>query len=730
VEKPKGGFRRLAVLFAVASVGVLAVGAHAASAASIEICKSSANGNSGKLFTYHVNGGTGITVAGGRCSGAIQLAANANTTIAEDQSNPATDVSVIQVRPSVWQVSQSLPGRSVVVNPGTSTGSGLVTFTNQPAGGNFGTLKVCKLTQTPSFVGRLFSFSAAGGPIVSTEANDAFDDPANWSCRILGTFLVGSNVTVQETIPAGTAVNFIDADPATALLDFNTTAGTGLYHIGAGVTVALFDDEPIPPNQTGTLEICKTAAELAPHYADPNVHGPFSFTVVDAGGQSYGPLTINVPNPNNGLIYCTAPFTVAAGIATVTELPSPGFDLWDVFTNPSDRLLTVNTINRTADVEVPASDDPTQETQVVFVNKTQVAQLKLCKALGPASGDLVNQTFYIDWSSSSGRSGTTAITAQLQTQCVVVGNFPIGATITLSEQNPGQFIDSSGPSSITLLPGMNQATFTNTARGLLEVCKTPVMGLATQPTFQFRVDGGGIINVRAGTCTNPALRVSVGNHTVTEVANANFDVSAINAIPASALVSSSTANRTATVAVPYAQDVAVFFTNRIKVGNVKVCKDITAGSTDALSGKTFFFNVYVGTNAPVQIAVTPGSCTFVTDRFGVPIDYPILQPNGSNTPVAVAEVNAATTGPPLGPPLGPPSNTLGVTPLGSYYISAIGVTGGRPGTTETNCQAAAYSPTGFHCLLLTTPPANVVHVRWQLGPNVNAVNFTNTAGDA
>jgi hypothetical protein len=729
VEKRNGGFRRLAVLFAVASVGVLAVGAHAASAASIEICKSSANGNSGKIFTYHVNGGSSISVAGGRCSGAIQLAANTNTTITEDQSNPATDVASIVVRPSIWQVSQDLVGRSVVVNPGVSTGSGLATFTNQPAGGNFGTLKICKLTQTPAFLGRLFSFSANGGPIVSTEANDAFDDPANWSCRILGTFQVGSNVTVRETIPAGVEVNFIDSDPATALVDFNTTTGTGIYKIGAGVTVALFDDEPTPPSGTGTLEICKTAAELAPRYADPDVHGPFTFTAVDSAGASYGPFTINVPNPNNGLIYCTAPFTVAAGVATVTEGSSPGFDLVDVFTNPSDRFLTANLINHTASVEVPSSLDPNDETQVVFVNQTQRAQLKLCKALGPGSADLIGQVFNIDWSSSSGQSGTTAITAQAQIACVVVGNLPIGATVSLSEENPGQFIDSSGPSSITLASGMNAATFTNTARGLLEVCKTPVVGLATQPVFQFRVDGGGIINVRAGSC-NPAIRVSVGSHTVSEVANANFDVTAINAIPASALASSSLANRTATVNVAYAQDVSVFFTNRIKVGNVKVCKFITPGSTDALNGKTFFFDVYVGSNAPARIAVTPGSCTFVTDRLGVPIDFPILQPNGSNTPVAVAEVNAATTGPPLGPPLGPPYNVLAPPPLGTYYVTGITVSGNKSGTTvETNCQSVTYSPTGQHCLLLTTAPAGVVHVRWSLGPNVNAVNFTNTAGD-
>jgi len=726
VEKSKGGLRRLAVLFAVASVGVLAVGAHAASAQVIEICKSSANGMSGRSFQYAITGGTQVSVNGGRCSGPITVA-GAQVTITEAASSPATDVAAVSVRPSQRLVGQAdLAGRSVTVMTGTSTANEtLVTFINQPAGGTLGTLKVCKLTQTPAYLGRLFSFSVNGGPLVSTEANDAFADPSSWSCRILGTFQVGSNVTVHEAIPNGTEVQFIDSDPAGALTDFDTTAGNGTYTIGAGTTVALFDDEPVAPSGTGTLEICKTAAQLANGYADPDVHGSFTFTAVDSAGASYGPFTIVVPNPNYGNTYCTAPFTVAAGIATITEGASPGFDLVDVFTNPQDALLTRNLINRTADVEVAASTDPTQETQVTFVNQTQRAQLKLCKTLGPASADLIGQKFAIDWSSSSGASGTTWITAQASTQCVIVGNLPIGATVSLSERNPGAFIDSSGPSSITLVSGINTATFTNTARGLLEICKNRVAGLNTQPTFQFRIDGGGIINVPAGTCTL-GTRVSVGNHTVSEVVNANFEVTAITTIPTGALVSSSLTSRTATVSVAYAQDSTVFFTNRIRVGNVKVCKTVTPGSTDALSGKTFFFNVYVGSNAAVRIGVTPGSCTFVTNASGVPVDYPILQPNGNPTTAAVGEVGASGAQGALGPPY----NVLAPPPLGTYYVTGITVTGNRTGTTpETNCHSVSYSPTGQHCILLTTPPANVVHVRWQLGPNVNAAIFLNTAGD-
>lgn len=708
MEKRKGGFRRLAVLFAVASVGVLAVGVHAASANVVEICKSSANGMSGRSFQYSITGGGSVSVNGGRCSGPITVA-GATVTITEAQSNPATDVASTTVRPSIRKLSEDLPNRSVTVTTGASTSSEtLVTFTNQPAGGNFGTLKICKLTQTPAFLGRLFSFSVNGGPIVSTEANDAFDNPANWSCRILGTFQVGSSVVVKETIPAGVEVQFIDSDPATALTDFDLSAGTGTYTIGAGTTVALFDDEPLPPSGTGTLEICKTAAQLG-RYADPDVHGPFTFTAVDAAGTSYGPFTIVVPNPNNGAIYCTQPFTVAAGIAEVTEGPSPGFDLVDVFTNPADRLLTTNLINRTADVEVPSSTDPNDETQVVFVNQTQRAQLKLCKTLGPASGDLIGKTFYIDWSSDSGSSGVTAITAQASTQCVVVGNLPIGATVSLHEEDAGPFVDESGPSSITLASGINTATFTNTARGLLEVCKAPVRGINVQPTFTFRIDGAGMLSVRAGTCSLPQ-RVSVGNHTVTELATDNYELdpyapgNGIKVDPAAAEVSRNLNARSVTVAVPFADDVTVTYYNRIKLGQVKVCKVIPSTSQDSLGGKLFDYDLYFGdgnggftkiTVGPIQ----PGECTAYSPFF------PVLYPNGKNRAVGVVER--------------PDSGVV------NYTVTSIVLTSGTRGL----CSPGDPNADPVICNQVPNPNLALGIVDFYLGPNNNIITYTNKALD-
>ena len=96
---------------------------------------------------------------------------------------------------------------------------------------------------------------------MSTEANDAFDDPANYTCRLLGTFQVGSVVNVHEQIPAGTEVQWIDTDPGENLLDFNTATGDATVQIAAGVTIVYYDNEPTPPAGNGWLEVCKNALD-------------------------------------------------------------------------------------------------------------------------------------------------------------------------------------------------------------------------------------------------------------------------------------------------------------------------------------------------------------------------------------------------------------------------------------------------------------------------------------
>jgi hypothetical protein len=725
------------VLFAIATVGVLAVGAHAASAASIEICKAGTNGQTGVPFQFSVNGGAPITVNGGRCSGSIPVSGTA--TITENTSNPPTDVSAIQVRPSIWQVSQNLPGRSVTINTGTSSSSGLVTFTNEPAGGNYGTLKICKVTSTPGFIGSLFSFQVGpvGGPLgpaVSTPANDGFADESTWSCTILGTFQVGSNVTVHEQIPGGVQVLYIDTEPGTALGQFDTTAGNANVTVGAGVTEVLFDDEPVPTSQTGYLEVCKEAA-LINGSPDPAVSGPFNFTVVDSNGTTYQ-KTVNVPSPNYGLSYCTPPFVVAAGLATVTEQQTPGFQLDDIYTIPANAQVGENITNGTTTVDVPVTSDQNQEVQVHFVNEHARGQLKICKALGPNSSDLAGMTFYFnvvdvtDPSYPVTLSSTFPVTAG---QCTIFGYVPIGDTINVTENldrttAPGSFIDTSGEGPVTIASGINTVTITNTARGNLEICKRLTSTwTAAAPTFQFRVDGGAVQTVTASINSGPlkciTLRVSVGAHTVTEVNSANFELDSsrtdggISVLPASAEISRSLANRSVTVNVPFAGDTTTIFSNRIRQFLVKICKLSTPGSVDALSSVLFNYNWAVdgqgsGTLFPVANAALGlhiGECAFVSDGAGNPVNFNVIGPSGNPASVTVGEINASNASPP---------------PFGSYYVSKIQVFGSR-GAATTNCLPEAYSPTGQQCFFL---PNTTNHVKWTPGPGVNEADFTNTAG--
>ena len=667
----KGGFRRFAVVVAVAAAGILVVGAHAASAGTLEICKSGANGMAGKTFHFTVSpggnpAGYNITPAGAgfTCTSVINTgAANTQATVTESDVNTVSEVASITVIPSIRKVSENLPAKQVVVNLGTSTANETqVRFVNQPPGGTSGVLKVCKLTQTPAFVGRSFSFSvgptlANQGPLVSTPANDFFDDPSNWSCRILGTFQVGSNVFVKEQIPANVEIDFIDTDPGANLIDFNTDEGWAQVRIDSGTTLVLFDDEPIPPSGTGFIEICKNP----PGFQDPAVTGSWHFTITDQDGNPVGPAG-GVDVLTN---QCSPSLLVPAGILTVTETARAGFQLTSIFTNPPDALVNSNLINRTADVEVATSSNPADETQVSFVNEAIRTQLKICKALGDNSSVLAGQTFNFRVTDITDPNnpvvlGTTTVVAP---GCKIFRTLPIGTVVQVDEfftaddpstplfDESGEFITNNSPQTTTIGAGTaNTVTITNTAFGLLQVCKDAVPGITTQPTFQFRIDGGAIFTVQGNHCA-PARRVSIGNHTVTELATANFELTAITVDPSGRQVGAvDLANRQVTVSVPYGTqgETVVTFTNRIKQARFKVCKTIRLESFDALNGDPFNFLLYIQTGGTHAAPVFAGSPTMLTLNAstnrndltvcsGFTAYFPIIQANGEKTIVGVQE---------------------------------------------------------------------------------------------
>ena len=155
----------------------------------VEICKASTNGMTGKLFQYSINGGAAISVRGGRCSGPITTLAGA-VRIVELPSDPPSDLVKVTTRPSNRLVLTDLPNRTAIVYvvPGsTAANETMVTFTNQPAGGNYGDAQDLQADRDSCVPGpRLQLHASTAAPLITTEANDAFADPSTWSCRLAG----------------------------------------------------------------------------------------------------------------------------------------------------------------------------------------------------------------------------------------------------------------------------------------------------------------------------------------------------------------------------------------------------------------------------------------------------------------------------------------------------------------------------------------------------------------
>jgi hypothetical protein len=533
---------------------------------------------------------------------------------------------------------------------------------------------------------------------VSTTANDAGTDPATWSCRILGTFQTGSVVTVQEAIPTGAEVGFIDTDPGANLVDFNTDAGSAQVRVTGPVTTVLFDNEPIPPPQAGYIEVCKDALG-----GDPFVTGQFDFTVSPSDGNSFDVSTF----PGQ----CTAPIQVAAGIVRVTEHARANISLVSAFPNPLDRFVDSNLINRTLDVEVPVSSSVSDETQVHFVNSRNRAQVKVCKALGPNSSALAGQTFSFTVASPGLPNATPSVVAP---GCVVVGDFPVGSTVTVTENlnhgpgQPGEFIDTTGEGTFPVGgPGVNQIDITNTARGVLEVCKARIAyfdGLTgpyfPQPTFRFRIDGGALFSVQAGTCV--VRSVSPGEHTVTELAEQDYALVSIAVAPPGNIVGAADIpNRTVRVTVPFAGngggETAVTFTNAVRQGQFKICKHVPLGSPDPLANTPFSYTAYVqsdtGANVFASFQMGPVTanegCTNFTGFF------PILNRNGTRKVIGIQENG---------------------TPSATWNVIDITVTGSRGLCTNaaTSCVPGGRDLT-----------AGIID--FYLGPDQNIVDYTNQA---
>jgi len=661
--KPRG--LRALLLLPTLTVGSVAAGAftqlpaHAASPGTIEICKSAANGMTGLSFNFtwtdHL-GATGSTsVLGGQCSGPESVAGG-QVTVVEAQGG-ATVVQAIKTLPKARLLASNLTtGTAVVKAPAGGTET-VVTYTNVIPSAE---LKVCKQAAANStqLVGEPFSFSINGGAATTIDAGP-YGAPV---CTGLTQYAAGTNVTVTELPPAAhvsVSQIAVTEPPATNVVT-NLSTRTVSLTVGSGVNIVTYTNQINVSAQKGYVEICKYAW-------DDYVYGnSFTFTITDADGLSYGPYTVLTGQ-------CTGAIEVTAGPATISEAAQAPFAMVFAEVTPEANYISENTTNGTATVNV-AAGDPSTETNVAFFNETEFGYIKVCKALDSANSNaLAGTTFYFDYSvalSTGGTEGDYGASVVANTfangpACVFLDAFPIGSTVTITEEpTPNVDILSGGTQTVTVpgiwspdgTPGndITSVTFTNQAEGTIEICKDYADPQTDGQPFQFTVNGGAPITVLAGECS-PAIAVPAGTATVDELASTNYhevSVTAIGPDGSNRIISGTGIApdlNPITVSVPFGgvgNETLVTYTNAVNTGEFKICKTTSAtnGVNDGvlLAGDTFTFD-YTYTVAGLP---TPGttSLTIPTNAqsgvivcSGILATLPVVNADGTPVYVDIAE---------------------------------------------------------------------------------------------
>jgi hypothetical protein len=638
----------LLIIVAAATAGGFAgpLPAHAAARpGTIEICKSAANGMTGRSFSFtwtdHTGAGGTVSVVGGGCSAAITVAGG-QVTVTEG----ATAGTVVQ------KITLSPTGRKVSLSP--STGTAIV---RAPAGGTetvityvnkmqAAQLKICKQAASNStqLIGEPFSFSENGGPAFTVHAG-AFGSP---HCSALTAYAAGTDVSVAELQPASNvSVSEIDVtQPPATNVTTNLSARTASLTLGSGVNIVTFTNQINVSAQTGYVEICKYAT-------DQFVSGYFSFLITDAAGLTYGPYTVL-------LNQCTTSIQVTSGPATITETPEFPYYLGEFSASPPSRWISDNLINQSATVEVVAGDQTT-ETVAYFLNSTLLAQVKICKALDSANSDaLAGSVFSFSYTDAAGQ-GTTSIVANTFANgpaCVFIptpnnAGLPLGSAVSITEVgepnvalltvgvSPSAADNGSTTTTADLLvqAGITTATFTNRAEGTLEICKNAAdpqtLGKGSNP-FNFVVNGSIDVTVNAGQCSF-AIGVPAGTATVDELPSANFHLVSVTAAGPTGDNRLLSGSNPVTVSVPFGgvgNETLVTYTNAVNTGQFKICK--TTSEPQIIGGVTFTFAwsyTVDGATTSGTVGLTPGECS------GLLATIPVVDSSGDPVSVTVGEAS-------------------------------------------------------------------------------------------
>jgi len=212
-----------------------------------------------------------------------------------------------------------------------------------------GGLQVCDVAANPTLVGKRFSFTENGGPVIHVKAGS----PGAPGCGHVRQYRVGAVVDVAELPTQNLHVSGIAVSDGRGT-NANTAAGTVTATVGAGITIVTFsNDVNTGGDRTGLVEICVSG--------DASVQASFAFTI------SQGGTTLAQPTVSAG--QCTAPIKVPVGNATVAETAQSPYFVSEIDVTPQNRSVNTNLAEQTATVAVVKGDASTI-TAMTFVQST------------------------------------------------------------------------------------------------------------------------------------------------------------------------------------------------------------------------------------------------------------------------------------------------------------------------------------------------------------------------
>ncbi|HLX51314.1 MAG TPA: ice-binding family protein [Streptosporangiaceae bacterium] len=199
----------------------------------IEICKQAAGPGVKGIFTFTVGSHT-VHVPVGACSPLIRVPSG-RAVITELRRAPDYLASCRTVPSSrLINCNRSAQTATVAVKAGSSAQQTVVIFTNRVPAGE---VKVCKVAGAGVRIGTRIHFTV-NRHAITVPAGPA---PGGY-CVLAGRFLLGTQVTITEQIPAAEHVSAITASPAKRLVSADLTTGTAVVDAGKGFTDVTFTD--------------------------------------------------------------------------------------------------------------------------------------------------------------------------------------------------------------------------------------------------------------------------------------------------------------------------------------------------------------------------------------------------------------------------------------------------------------------------------------------------------